>query len=177
MDKVSNRLIKGYLGKVEPLTNEGGITSQLFATLIKKDGLQIDYGLVGNKAVTDTFVEIIVGAMQNNSVPLLKMGMWKLHGSGTGALSEAADNTGLANELGSRVIGSQEEGATANIYKSIATIPYTASYTITEHGIFDGGRETGYPDLLDATLLAGSVAVDNGDSIKFTYQLTFTAGS
>jgi hypothetical protein len=72
----------------------------------------------------------------------------------------------------SRATGTQVEGASANIYKSVGTIAYTTTKAITEHGLFNDATAG---TLMDRTKFA-AVNVVSGDSIEFTYQLTVSAG-
>ena len=60
------------------------------------------------------------------------------------------------------------EGASANIYQSVATIAYTGTRSITEWGIFT--TSTGGSLFSRKTFAAKSVV--NGDSIAFTWNLT-----
>ena len=74
---------------------------------------------------------------------------------------------------GSRTTGSQTEGATANIYKSVATTTYTASKAIIEHGLFSQSTGT---TLMDRTKLGAAINVVNGNQIEWTFQITFSSG-
>jgi len=103
----------------------------------------------------DSGVAYIVDAFQN-TVELENM---KYHGSGTGTTAEAQTQTALVTEVETRATGTTEEGASANIYKTVGTVSYTGANAITEHGVFS------------------AINVGNGDSIQFTYELTFPAGS
>jgi hypothetical protein len=150
---------------------------RLYARLRKGDGTVIDYGLVGTRVVTTAFVNFVVDQLQTETSAF---GDFKYHDSGTGVGDEAVGDTGLGTESTVQVddlreVGSQEEGATANIYKSIGTIEYDGSAAITEHGLFNDTRAGGGV-LMDRTKFA-AINVANGDSITFTYQLTLTAGS
>ena len=60
---------------------------------------------------------------------------------------------------------------TADVYRSIQTHTYSASFTITEHGIFDASTAG---NLLDRTLFGG-IAVVNTDKIEFTFDLTISS--
>jgi len=70
------------------------------------------------------------------------------------------------------VAGVQSEGTSVQ-YKTVATITYTTTQTITEHGIFSlatGGV------LLDRSVFSG-ISVVNGSQIEFTYTLTVSTGT
>jgi hypothetical protein len=92
----------------------------------------------------------------------------KWHQSGTGATAAAAGDTDLGTALYTRTSGTQTEGGSANIYKSVATISYTGSQSVTEWGIFT----TSTSGTLISRKTFSAKSVGNGDSIEFTWQLT-----
>jgi len=153
-------------GAVDCITPVG----RLYATVIHADGTRERIGLICTKVVTDAGVAYLVDGLQANTTDVA---LFKFHASGTGAVAENVTDVGLGTESGSRVSGSQTEGASANIYKTVATVPYTATLAITEHGIFSA--TTGVT-LLDSSVFT-AINVINGDSIEFTYELTLPAGS
>ena len=134
---------------------------KLEARLIRADGSTLDYGVLGYRQVTTAFVNFMVVQLQTETSV---WGDFKFHDSGVGTTAENVTDTDIETTDGeSRVTGSQEEGASANIYKSIGTIAYTTSKAITEHGLFSvvtGGT------LMDRTLFS-AINVENGDSINF----------
>jgi hypothetical protein len=124
----------------------------------------------GHKCVTDAFVAYVVDNLQ---AELAAFGDFKFHDSGTGVVAEAAADTGLGTPCGeARDAGTQIEGATANIYKSVATHTYAGAFAITEHGLFNIAAAG---TLMDRTKFA-AINVAIGDGIQFTFQITFTAG-
>jgi len=143
------------------------------------NGMVTDYGLASLRVVTTTGVGYIVDAFQN-SVELENM---KYHGFGTGTGNEAVGDTALGTELtteytsdNTRPTGSTEEGASANIYKTIATFTCdSGTPAVTEHGIFSQAANSGGV-LLDRSKFAAINMVAT-DSIVSTYSLTFSAGS
>lgn len=152
----------------------------LYATKINKFTGQItELGIVSLRVVTDTGVGFIVDAFQN-SVELENM---KFHGYGTGAGAEAAGNTTLTTELAAqyptdnvRPTGTTTEGATANIYRSVATLDPDADVAITEHGVFSQAA-TGGGVMIDRSLFAAiNLSGAGGDTLQTTYELTFTSG-
>ena len=143
------------------------IETELVAKHIR-DGKVLGKRVVKNRLVTNAGVGFIVDAFQN----LVELETMKYHASGTGAAAEAATDTALGVEVATRATGTTEEGATANIYKTIGTIPYTATLAITEHGVFSAAT---VGVLLDRSVFT-AINVVNGDSIQFTYQLTLSAG-
>lgn len=141
-------------------------------------GLVLDYGLLSRRMVTDTGVGYIVDSFANGVEPE----NMKHHGLGTGAGAEAVGNTALSTEIAAnhytgsaRPIGTTEEGASANIYKTVATHTHaTAGDSITEHGIFSSATQ-GAGVLLDKHLFT-AVALAVADSFQTTYQLTLSSG-
>lgn len=141
---------------------------RLYATLIRADGTRIDLGLVSTRVVTTAGVNYLVDAFQGTTEPE----NFKYHGMGTGNTAEAVGDTALVTEVESRVAGTQEEGASANIYKSVATITATASRAIVEHGLFSASSAG---TLWDRSVFS-VINLSTGDGIQFTYQATFPAG-
>ena len=152
------------------LTGIPTLTAELYARLIKADGQVINYGLLSSRLVTTAFVNYMVDELQAETTA---WGDFKFHDSGVGVTAENITDTDIETTDGeSRVTGTQVEGASANIYRSVGTIAYTTTKAITEHGLFSivtGGV------LMDRSVFA-AINVANGDSIQFTYELTCTAG-
>jgi hypothetical protein len=143
--------------------------SNLYARLLLADGTSKNLGHIANKMVTTAGVNYMVDAFQN----ITELENFKYHASGTGVVGEAIGDTALGTEVeATRATGSQVEGASANIYKTVGTIAYTATRAITEHGIFSAAT---VGTLWDRSVFT-AINVVNGDSIEFTYELTCTAG-
>jgi hypothetical protein len=153
----------------------------VYLTKICGDGSRVVYGLASMRVVTDAGVAAIVDAFQNT----VELETFKYHGFGTGTTAEAAGDTALVTELtteynpnSTRPTGSQGEGATANIYRTVGTLTPDSGGTIavTEHGVFTQAA-TGGGTLLDRSKFA-AVNLDstNGDSLAATYDLTLTSG-
>ncbi len=159
---------------VAPLLSMLGVWtaySQLSVRVFRKNGDVEDLGIVGTHCVTDVFVAALVDELQSSAADF---STYKYHDSGTDDTAENQTNTGLGAACGdARTTGTQTEGATANIYKSVATHTYGGTYAIDEHGLFNAST---VGDLMDRTVLASTVNVESGDKIEFTYQLTCTAG-
>lgn len=148
-------------------TRYGTLRTRVF----KADGRVVDYGLISIRVVTDAFVAFVVDQLQTETSAF---GDFKYHDSGVGVTAENVTDTDIETTDGeSRATGTQVEGATANIYKSVGTIAYTTTKAITEHGLFNAS--TGVT-LMDRTKFT-AINVVNGDSIEFTFELTLTAGS
>ncbi len=143
---------------------------QLWLRLRRADGSILDYGLVSTRVVTTAFVNFVVDQLQTETSVF---GDFKYHDSGEGTTAAAVGDTDIETTDGeSRATGSQTEGASANIYKSVGTISYTSTKAITEHGLFN---DASAGTLMDRHVFS-AVNVENGNAIEFTYQLTVTAG-
>ncbi len=138
------------------------------------DGRSINYGLVSRAKVTAEFVNYLTDILQTDATTI---GDFKYHLSGTDATAEANTHTSLLAAIGTaRVVGTQTEGASANIYRSVATITYTDTAAVTEHGIFNADYSASQADgtLLDRSKF-DAVNCVSGDTVTFTYELTNTA--
>lgn len=126
-----------------------------------------DYGTVSRRVVTDAGVAAIANSFLNT----FENELFNFHGSGTGGTAEAASQTALVTEVETRVSGTQSSPAGGQ-YRTIATVSYTATRTITEHAIFSASSAG---TMLDRSLFTG-IPVVSGDSIQFTYTFTITSG-
>lgn len=146
------------------------LTSELDVRHFAADGMVTDYGTVSYRVVTTAFVNFLVDQLQTETSVF---GDFKYHDSGEGTTGAAVGDTDMESADGeSRATGTQAEGASANIYKSVGTISYTSTLAITEHGLFN---TTATATLLDRHTFS-AINVGDGDSIEFTYQLTVSAG-
>jgi hypothetical protein len=136
-----------------------------------RNGKAIKKRRVLDKVVTDAFVNDIVDALKGEATPYANFKNYKYHASGTGTTAESASQTSLVTEVGSRVMGTQVE-VNPNQYRSVATITYDDTYAITEHGLFNAS--TG-GTLMDRTVFS-PVNVISGDSIVFTFTISFNSG-
>lgn len=149
----------------------------VFAKIIRANGEIENLGLISLRVVTTAGVNYIVDAFQNTT----ELENLKFHGLGTGTNAEAAGDTALQTELttqltpdSTRATGTTTEGASANIYRTVATNTVDATVAITEHGIFSQAA-TGGGTLLDRSVFA-AVNLGSGDSLQTTYELTFNSG-
>lgn len=152
------------------ISTKSSIQATLGAVLIR-NGERYNFGVVCERKVTTEFVEYLVDQLQAESSDF---GDFKYHLSGTGVGVEAVSDTALGTPIGTaREVGTQAEGATAEIYRSVATIAYVATLAVTEHAIFNeayvDAQDNGI--LLDRSVFA-AINVVNGDSIEMTYELT-----
>lgn len=144
------------------------------------DGTVLDYGIASYRVVTTAFVNYLVDAMQADQA----FENFKFHGWGTGTNAEAVGDTALQTEFtteyavdNTRVTGTQAEGASANIYKTVATFDPDSGTTlaVTEHGIFLAA--SGATTLLDRSKFSAvNLDVAAGDTLQSTYELTASAG-
>lgn len=159
---MSAAVVLPYNGDITPV-------GRLYIRILRQDGLVEDHGLVSTKVVTDAGVAYLVDALQNLTEPEL----FRWHASGTGITAEAAAQTALVTEVASRVSGTLAEGASANIFQTVSTIPYAGTFAITEHAVLSASVAG---TMLDRSVFA-ALNVLSGDSIQFTYELTLPSGS
>lgn len=139
-----------------------------------------EYGVVSRKVVTTAGVGFIVDAFQN-SVELESM---EFHGIGTGSTAAASGDTDIETELtteynpnNTRATGTNAEGASANIYQTVATNTLdSGTPAITEHGVLSNAT-VGSGVLFDRSVFS-AINLDGtaGDSLQSTYEATFSAG-
>lgn len=146
------------------------LTGRLKAVLVKADGTTVDYGYVAHGLVTTAWVNFLVDNLQAETT---EFGDVKFHDSGIGTTAPAVGDTDIETTDGeARVTGTQTEGASANIYRTVGTITYTTTLAITEHGVFT--QVTG-GTLIDRHTFT-AINVVNTDQIEFTYEYTANAG-
>src|SRR3990172_2651593 len=97
---------------------------------------------------------------------------FKFHDSGTGTVAAAVTDTALGAAAGPARVTGTPSNPTANQYRSVATVAYTATLAITEWGLFSAST---VGTLWDRRVFA-AINVVNGDSIQFTYTLTCNNG-
>jgi hypothetical protein len=147
------------------------LLGKLSGVLTHADGTTENLGVLGYRVVTTAYVNFLVDELQSSQAT---HSTFLYHDSGTGTTAEAAGDTALVTKVETgRATGTQTEGASANIYRSVGTITYTATRAITEHGLFSASTAG---TLMDRTVFS-AINVVNTDSIQFTYELTATAGA
>jgi|GEM_PF-5281927 len=154
------------LGRTRP-PNVFEVFGFLSAVKTGADGVVKDFGLVSCEKVTTAFTEYLVDSLQDSTT--YPMDAFKYHACGTGTTAESNTQTALVTEVESREIGTQIEGATANIYKSVATHTFTGTHSIAEHGLFSAAA---VGTMLDRSLVTPAIPVILADEIEWTYQLT-----
>ena len=164
--RAANSLSKAFSG----LTGIPTLTGQLSVILKQNNGQVVDFGVVGYRVITTVFVNEMVDQLQTEDST---WGDFKFHDSGVGTTAAAIGDTDIeTTDAESRATGTQTEGASANIYRSVGTISYTTTKAITEHGLFNASTSG---ELMDRHVFS-AINVVNGDSIEFTYELTVNSG-
>jgi len=155
----------------------GAVTFEaaLSAVVFRADGTIEHLGVIGRKQVTTVFVNMLIDVLQKISGAVTNIQLFQYHDCGinTGDVAEGSADTALTTPFGgARVVGTYVEGSGANVYKTVATIPFTTTQTIKEHGLFNAASGV---SLMDRTVFTG-IPVNNLDSIQFTYEFTANAG-
>ena len=141
----------------------------LFAKVIRADGVSKDLGLISKRLVTTAFCEDMVDELISETST---WGDYKYHGSGTSDTAAAISDTTLGTEVTeARATGTQVESGSVG-YKTVGTQDYTGTHDITEHGIFNSSSAG---IMMDSHTLS-AVGVVDGDSIQWSYVLTISAG-
>lgn len=138
--------------------------------VFRKGGRVEDYGLVSRRVVTTAWVTAMATLMFDGTGPAATS--YDNHDSGVGVTAESSANTDIETTDGEARVAGTPSNPAAGQYRNVGTIAYTTTKAITEHGLFSaltGGT------LLDRSVFA-VINVANGDSIQFTYTLTFSAG-
>ena len=142
------------------------IESRLEAVIIRADGQIEDLGTISRRVITTVGVNFIASAHMNTT----ELETINFHAMGTASTAEAIGDTALT-EVESRVSGTQSTPA-ANQYRTVGTITATAARSITEHGVFSASSAG---TLFDRSVFT-AIALAIGDSIQFTYTVTYSAG-
>jgi hypothetical protein len=165
---------------LRPFGVQQPIFGSVYATVTRGDGSIVRLGLISLRVVTDTGVQYLVDALQNLTEPE----NLKFHGYGTGGTAESASQTALVTELTTeyatdnvRPTGSLTEGASANIFRSVATLSPDGAGTlaVTEHAIFSQAA-TGGGTMFDRSLFSVINLTRGSDSMQTTYDLTIPSG-
>lgn len=166
------------VARVANMMGVATMTSKLYLLHKDANGRYTNYGLVSTRVVTTAGVGFIVDAFQG----IVEPEVMKYHAVGTSNTAENITDTGLVAECTTvlnpdsiRATGTLAEGATANIFRTAGTVLFDGTAAIVEHGVTSQAA-TGGGVLLDRSVFA-VVNVVTGESIQFTYELTFTPGS
>jgi hypothetical protein len=146
------------------------IYAELSAVLVHADGSSIHYGVVATRVITTEFCAHLVDALGGTTT---RISDYDYHDAGTGTTAEAAGDTALVTPYGgARATGTASEPSSTQ-YRSVGTISFTSTLAITEHGLFSAA--SGTDELMDRSVFS-AINVVSGDSIQFTYTVSFTAG-
>jgi hypothetical protein len=146
-----------------------GTLAELRATVVRANGRTEELGILSRRVVTTSGVNWLATTFTNTVEPETL----NFHDCGTGTTAEAIGQTTLITPYGgSRATGTQSTPGSVNIYRSVATISFTTTQAITEHGIFTASTSG---TMFDRSLFS-AINVANGDSIQFTWELTLPAG-
>ena len=132
-------------------------------------GWMENVGLVSQGLTTVEFRDFQVDQLVAESS---EYGDYKFHRPGTSNAAENNTDVGLTADAGLEATGAQAEGASADIYKSIATVTADTSETWQEHSIASQ-TGAGGGTMMDRNVLSPTVSVVNLDTVEFTYQITF----
>lgn len=143
-----------------------------------RNGKVIDTRVVKDKVVTNAFVYDIVASLIGTTGHFDKFRLYKWHDSGISTVAESATQTALLSRVSTdRVSGTQVNSGSSNAYRSVATKTFSSTKSVTEHGLFNSSSTAvaATTHLMDRTKFA-AINVINGDSIQYTFTITFTAG-
>lgn len=171
MKNFRGKLNAWFAGQLSKHTGILTVTGTLNAVHTSGEtGLVTNYGVLSKKVITTAWANFVAAQLQSESS---EFGDLKFHDSGVGTTAAVIADTDIETTDGeTRVAGTQTSGASANIYKSVATITYSTSKAITEHGIFTvitGGT------MADRHVFA-AINVVSTDQIEFTFEMTIDDG-
>lgn len=154
--------------------NGDGLVSyegELRAVVRRSDGSIEDLGVLSRRVVTTAGVNYMRDDF-NAATGSADITNFNYHACGTGTIAEAIGDTALQTDSGvTRVAGTQSAPASKQ-YRSVATMSFTSTLAITEHGLFSASTSG---TLWDRSVFT-AINVVNGDSIQFTYTLTINDG-
>jgi len=148
------------------------ITGHLKARILRKDG-SIEKRDLGKNTITDAAIAFLVNDWYDASKELTNM---NYHAWGTGACAEpvTCGTSALVNEGSETRVAGVKSKPTAPQLRTVATITCAGSgKTIKEWGVFDQQAVGGTAWSLRC-FASAPITVGVGDSIEFTYTVTFT---
>ena len=128
---------------------------------------------LGSGLVTDAGVAALVDDWFDGSADITT---FNYHDSGTGTTAAAVGNTDLETPAGpsTRATGTKSQPS-ANQLRSVATITYTSTLSITEWGLFNQSARGAGSVMWDHRVFS-AISVTDGDAVEFTYTLTVNSG-
>ena len=132
-------------------------------------GWMENVGLVSRGKVTAEFVDFQIDGLVSNAS---EMGDFSFHRVGTDNTAENNNQTILVADAGITTnAGSQGEGGSSVVYKTIATVLADATEEWKEHAV-NSQTGAGGGKLMDRSVFTPTVSVVSSDTVEFTYQLT-----
>ena len=160
--------MRDFLSYIMKLTGTAPMNSRLLIRVIRKDGAIENRGIVSTHAITSGFVELLVDTLQS---PIAAFSTFRYHDSGTGTTAENENDTALETPCGeAKDTGTQAEGDSANVYRSMVIHTYAGNFEITEHALLNSN------DVLADRSVFTAIGVAPGDRIEFTYELECISG-
>lgn len=129
----------------------------------------VDLGVLGRRVITTAGVNYLRDDFASGANDINTM---RFHDCGTGNTAEAIGDTALVTPYGGARTSGSQDNSVSKRYRTVGTISFTSTLAIVEHGLFSAST---VGTLWDRTV-HGSVAVVNGDSITYTYDLTINDG-
>lgn len=151
------------------LTMQGALTAQWIRGNYRKAPKVVDLGLLSHLVVTNAGVDLMATDFFDGSVDITTV---DFHDAGTGNTAENVTDTAMQTAWGGARVSGTPTHPAAGQYRSVATITFTGSFAIVEHGIFSASSGA---TLWDRSVFS-AINVVNTDAIQFTYTLTITAG-
>lgn len=155
-----------------PVREAPRLHGHLYREIVRADGTRLELPVLHN-LIVNTGENFMVDAFQNTT----ELENLKFHGIGTGTTAAAETDTGCETELSTqynpnstRATGTTTEGASANIYRTVATNTVDATVAITEFCLMSQAATGG--GSMWSRVVFSAVNLTSGDSLQTTYELT-----
>jgi hypothetical protein len=178
-----HKLLRVFRKLIMPEAELLVVGSKLYAKKITRDGEEIDYGLQSQKLITNRGMITLLktlGGFYNNDNDFNRGDVWSIalgHTSGRGTRSESFTDTALQTPIQTTPVQASTYDyffdTTDQIYRlrSVAPLSYSATATVSEHGVWSYNYNWGTWHFFDRSVLTTPISVRNGDTITFTYIL------
>jgi hypothetical protein len=178
-----HKLLRVFRKLIMPEVELLVVGSKLYAKKTTRHGEVIDYGLQSKKLITNRGMITLLkalGAFHNDDNNFARSYLWSIaigHTSGTGTNPESFTDTALQSPIQTAPVNASTYNyffdTTSQIYRlrSIATLSYSASATVSEHAVWSYNVSVSAWHFFDRSVLATPIKVVNGDTITFTYIL------
>lgn len=166
-----------HYGQPDPFTGKLEFHNvRVNGIMMMRPGWWEDKGLMSRAKVVVAFRDLEVDAMQGLTTPIADYEEFAYHRVGTDNTAEGNTQTDVIVDSGITTgIGTQVEGATADIYKTVSTITADASETWNEHCVRSQTGAAAGTMVDRSSVVSGSfaaVSVVSSDTVEFTYELT-----